>query len=281
LAYGTPFVRCTTLARSVSQEQSLAAGQLAEVVAFGCKARVERGKGRRRYSDVFEVRDGNLGVGWCGTDGTLGAAYFEFKGTATPQAVSTIRKHWPAPEHTVSRLDACEDYDQEGACDRLVALVDSLADPRVHADVIAPRNGNRGRTFYWGTRQSQAMVRVYEAGLMKDRLHFGKPHWARAEAEMHPHKSVLKVAAAALSPVETWGLAGWTQRVGEQLCQVEVPRFAVPQDPPRFDKTTLYLARSYRRHWETMLEDFGDFECIGREFREIWRLDDEAKDAGK
>jgi hypothetical protein len=260
--------------------RGLHAEQVAEVVAFSCKARVERGKGRRRYSDVFEVKDGNLPVGWCGTDTVLEAAYFEFKGTATPQAVASIRKHWAAPAHTVSRLDSCEDYDDPEAFNRLVAIVDANADPRVQADMIAPRNGNRGRTFYWGTRQSQAMVRVYEAGLMKDRLHFGRPHWSRAEAELHPHKSLLKLAAAALSPVDAWGLSGWTQRVAEQLCQVDVPRFAVPQEPPRFDKTTLYLARAFRKHWETMLEDYGDFECIGRELREVWRLDDEAEAEG-
>lgn len=257
------------------------AEQVAEVIAFGCKARIERGKGRRRYSDVFEVRDGNLGLGWVGTDAALEAAYFEFKGSTTPQAVATIRRHWPAPAHTVSRLDPCEDFDQEGAFGRLVDIIDAHADPRVQSHIIAPRNGNRGRTVYWGTRQSQAMVRVYEAGLMKDRLHFAKPHWARAEAEMHPHKPLLKIAAASLCPVNAWGLAGWTQRVAEQLCQVDVQRFAVAQDPPRFDKTTIYLARTYRRHWEQMLEDFGDFECIGRELQEVWRLDDEAQAKGE
>jgi hypothetical protein len=254
------------------------AEQVAEVIAFGCKGRIERGRGRRRYSDVFEIRDGNLGVGWVGTDAALGAAYFEIKGVATPQAAATIRKHWPAPAHTVSRLDSCEDYDQEGAFGRLVAIVDAHADPRVQADMIAPRNGNRGRTFYWGTRSSAAMVRVYEAGLMKDRLHYGRPHWSRAEAELHPHKPVLKLAAASLTPVQAWGLAGWTQRLAEKLCEVEVPRLAVSTDPPRFDTTTLYVARAFRRHWETMLEDLGDWECIGRELAEVWRLDDEAKE---
>jgi hypothetical protein len=256
--------------------RGLHAEQVAEVVAFSCKARVERARGRRRYSDVFEVNDGNLGVGWCGTDTALDAAYFEFKGAATPQAVESVRRHWPAPQHTVSRMDACEDYDAPGVCERLVSIVDANVDPRVQSSIIAPRNGDRGRTFYWGTRQSQAMVRVYEAGKLKDRLHFNRPNWVRAEAEMHPHKSLLKIAAAALSPVEAWGLAGWTTRVAEHLCQVDVPRFSVPQDPPRFDTTTLYLARTFRRHWEAMLEDYGDFECIGRELREVWRLDDEA-----
>lgn len=261
--------------------RGLNAEQLAEVVAFSCKSRIERGKGRRRYSDVFEVKDGNLGVGWCGTDSVLGAAYFEFKGTATPQAVAAIRKHWPSPQHTVSRLDPCEDYDDTEAFSRLVSIVDANVDPRVQSHMVAPRNGDRGRTFYWGTRQSQAMVRVYEAGKHKDRLHFGRPNWVRAEAEMHPHKSLLKLAAASLSPVEAWGLAGWTQRVAEKLCEVEVPRFSVPQDPPRFDKTTLYLARAFRRHWELMFEDYGDWECIGRELREVWRLDDEARENGR
>jgi hypothetical protein len=256
------------------------AEQVAEVIAFGCKARIERGKGRRRYSDVFEVRDGNLGLGWVGTDAALGAAYFEFKGVSTPHAVATVRKHWPAPEHTVSRLDPCEDFNERGAFDRLVQLVDAHADPRVKSKIIAPRNTNDGRTVYWGGRQSQGMVRVYEAGLMPERLHFGKPDWTRIEAEMHPHKPLLKLAAASVSPVDAWGLAGWTQRVAEHLCQVDVQRLAVSQDPPRFDKTTLYLARQFRRHWEQMLEDYGDAECIFREIREIWRLDDESQEIG-
>lgn len=260
--------------------RGLTAEQLGEVLAFGCKGRLERARGRRRYSDVFEVRDGNLMLGWVGTDSALEAAYFEFKGATTPQAVATIRRHWAAPAHTVSRMDSCEDYDHPEAFERLVALVDGAADPRVQSDMQAPRNGDRGRTFYWGTRQSQALVRVYEAGKQKARVHYGRPNWCRAEAEIHPHKSLLKVAAAVASPVEAWGFAGWTQRVGEQLCQVEVPRFAVPQDPPRFDTTTLYLARAYRKHFEAMREDFGDWECIGREIEAVWRADDDAKASG-
>lgn len=256
--------------------RGLFAEQAAEVIAHACRARLERGRGRGRYSDVFEVKDGAQVLGWVGTDRNLSAAFFEFKGSTTPSAVQAIRKHWPR-EHTVSRLDTCEDYDDPRAYRRLVGLIDHDMDPRVKSKEIAPRRGHAdGRTTYWGSRQSVAYVRVYEAGKMPDRVHFGRPNWCRAEAEMKPQRSLLKVAAAQLSPVEAWGLAGWSQKVGERLCQVEVPRLTIEQPPPSFDRTTVYLARAFRKHWAGMLEDFGDWECIGRELEAVWASDDAA-----
>ena len=79
-----------------------------------------------------------------------------------------------------------------------------------------------------------------------------------------------------VSPLEAWGWSAWSRRVAEAIGQVEVPRFAPPASAQEFDKTTLYLARAFRKHWECMLEDFGSFDCIGREFASVWAKDDEA-----
>jgi hypothetical protein len=236
---------------------------------------VERGRPRGRYTDVFDVKDGADMIGWVGRDAMIDTAYFEFKGSSTPTTAAAIRKHWPS-KHTVSRADACEDLEHPDAFDQVMRVFDAAKDPRVHSLLMAPRDGDRGRTIYWGSGQSRAMSRLYEAGKMKERLHFGRPNWVRAEGQFRPGKAAEKVLAATLTPLEFWGLSAWTKRAAEGLCQVEVPRFAPPSQPVEFDKTTLYLARAFRRHLEQMVEDYGSFECIGIELKAVWAADDAA-----
>jgi hypothetical protein len=252
--------------------------QVAELLSFGVKGRVVRGKPRGRYGDVWEV--GNLpadGSVWVGHDRQLEASYFEVKGATTPPAVDLLRRNFPG-SHTVSRMDSCEDYNDPAAYSKLVRLVDLACDPRVKSHAWQPRNDEEaGATTYWGSPQSRVMVRAYEAGKMPDRLHYGKPDWARVEAQIRPGKGREKAHASSVSALDAWGFAAWSKRAAERLAQVEVERFAPQADAPSFDKTTLYVARAFRRHWEEMLADFGDWHCIGKELEEVWRLDDEAK----
>lgn len=254
--------------------------QVAELISFGVKGRVSRGKPRGRYADVFEV--GKLpadGSAWVGRDRHLDTAYFEVKGATTPPAVETIRRHFSG-SHTVSRLDSCEDYTAPGAYAQLVRAVDSACDPRVKSHAWQPRgegSETEGATTYWGSSQSRVMVRVYEAGKMRDRLHLGKPDWARAEAQVRPGKAAEKALAASVSALDAWGFARWSQRAAETLAQVEVQRFAPLSDAPTYDGTTLYLARAFRRHLHEMLADFGAWDCIGREFESVWAADDKCK----
>ena len=248
---------------------------VAEAVANFTHARVERGRPRGRYHDCFDVKDLGELVGWVGHDAALDTAYFECKGIHTPEAVKAIRSHW-AHEHTASRADACEDFDEPGAYDYLRDLVDRTKDPRVKSMAITPRDGDRGETIYWGSPSSAAMIRLYEAGKMKDRLHFNRPDWKRLELQCRPAKAAGKVALASMSPLDVWGMSRWTQRVAEQVAQSPVARFVAQQDPSTFDRTTLYLARAFRRHLDEMLADFGSWSCIGSEIQQIWKLDDEA-----
>jgi hypothetical protein len=255
---------------------SVTASQLAELAAIGVQGHAKRGRPRGRYHDCFDVQLGSDLAGWVAHDQQLGAVYFEFKGQTTPEFVSTVRRHF-GDTHTVSRLDSCEDFDDVSAFERLAAIVDRAKDPRVQSKAITPRGADTGQTFYWGSSSSQVQVRLYEAGKMKDRLHFMRPDWVRVEAQVRPGKGVQKAKAAYVSPVDVWGFGGWSARAAESICNVEVNRFQAPSDPSQFDKTTLYVARTFRRHWEIMLEDFGSGECVFRELQAVWRADDEAK----
>jgi hypothetical protein len=249
--------------------------EVAELVGIATQSRVERGRPKGRHSDVFELDDGAQSVGWVGFDQLNDSAYFEFKGLRTPESVVAIRRHW-SDQHSVSRFDTCEDYDDPEAFDSLTRVIDASTDPRVVSDIIAPRNGDRGRTIYHGSPKSHFRTRLYEAGKMKDRLHYGKPHWVRAEAQVRPGKAAEKKHASTVTALDGWGFSAWGKRTAETLSGLEVPRFAPPSMPATYDKTTLYVARTFKRHFEEMLLDFGSWECIGREFAAIWRDDAEA-----
>lgn len=252
------------------------ASEVAEVIAHECSSRVERGRPRGRYSDVFDIKDGTLPVGWVARDHVNNTAYFECKGVLTPQSSDAIRKHY-AGAHTVSRLDSCEDFDELGAFERLVELADLCKDPRVHSLLLAPRDADRGRTINYGSPKSRLMMRLYEKGKMKEQLHAARPNWARAEVEVRPGKAAEKRLAASITPLDAWGFAAWSQRLAERLANVDVTRFAPVTQPACYDKTTLYFARAFRRHITEKLADLGDWVCIGREVQAIWDADDEAK----
>jgi hypothetical protein len=246
---------------------------VAALLASSVSGTINHGRGVRRYGETLRIETPGHLAGWCASDQVNDCIYFECKGETSPEVAIGLRAQMPG--HTVSRLDVCEDYDQRGAFEALQALVRGHKGPRVQAGYVAlPDEDERGRTWAAGVRGGVAMVRVYEAGKMKERAHVGRPHWTRAELECRPHYAKDKAIAANLSPVEVWGLSGWTSRVGHALMGVEVPRYLPPARQSTHDSTTLYIARKFRRHLEVMLGDFGSWECVGREVAGIWAEDD-------
>jgi hypothetical protein len=248
--------------------------EVAEVIEGALRASLEHGRSRRRYGQVIDCNvDGRLAA-WVGFDQANESVYVEGKGETSPALVECLRQAFP--DHTAPRLDVCEDYDQAGAFELLQGLVRAHKGDRVKGGYVAlPDNPDEGRTWAAGVRGGAAYVRVYEAGKMRERAHVGRPDWVRAELECRPHYAKDKAAAARMSPLEVWGMAGWTRRVGEALAQVPVPRYVADPRAYAEDKTTAYLARTYRRHWQEMLADLGDWECVGRELARIWQEDDE------
>jgi hypothetical protein len=105
-----------------------------------------------------------------------------------------------------------------------------------------------------------------------------KPDWVRLEGEFRPHTALHKVAAARLSPMEFWGLTAWSKRVGEAVTQCQIERLEEMERKYSHDKTTLYLARTFRRFWEEQLADGVD---VIRTFQDIWHQDDRSMAAMK
>jgi hypothetical protein len=230
-----------------------------------------KGPSIRRFGEVLNIDAGNRTAAWIGEDTTTGLIFVEGKGETSPQLAAAIREHFP--DHSVPRFDVCEDYDEEGAFERLQAVVRANKGPRVKGGYVAlPDNVQDGKTWAAGVRGGISYVRVYEAGKHPDRIQFNRPNWARAELEVRPHYARDKAAAATMQPIEAWGLSAWSHKVGEALTQVPINRFEPEIRKYSQDKTTRYIANTFRRHLEEMIKDGLD---ITRTFQAVWEEEDQ------
>lgn len=234
---------------------------------------VSMGKPMRRYAEVYNVDAGARTAAWFARDSASGAIYIEAKGETTPSVAHAIRTH--LPEHSVPRADVCEDYDAPGAFDSLLAIVRQHKGPRVKSGFKElPDDSKDGKTWQAGVRGGVSMIRVYEAGKHPDRLQEGRPGWVRFEGEFRPQYARDKAAAARMAPASFWGFSAWSHKVAEAVFRTDLQRFEPLVRQYSADRTTLYLARTFRRYFE---EQFASGVLIEDTFREIWKADDEAK----
>ena len=248
--------------------------EVALCLADALDTKPEKGPAIRRFGVTTGFNVGPKLAVWMGIDPNpdTDIVYIEAKGENTPRVVDAIRRQFPL--HSAPRLDVCEDYDEPGAFERLVGLVRASKGPRVKGGYVAlPDDSNDGRTWAAGTRGGVAYLRVYEAGKHPDRIHLGRPNWVRPELEARPHYAKDKLAAASMSPLDVWGLCRWTQQVGQRLSGCEINRFEPQARQYSHDKTTLYIARTFRRHLEEMDRNGEDFM---RTCRDVWDADDAA-----
>jgi hypothetical protein len=213
-----------------------------------------------------------------GFDRGNGSVYFEGKGETSPEFARSIRRLFPS--HGCARADVCEDYRGPGVFEQLLDVVRLAKGPRVDGGYVRlPDDECKGRTWGAGARGGVGYVRVYEAGKMAGREHLGLDA-VRLEGEFRPHYAAQKKAAASMEPHQFWGMSAWTHRVGEAISQVELPRFENAAREYTRHKTTEYLARTYRRHWEYLLEvTGGDQAAVMQIMAEVWREDDEVAEA--
>ena len=246
-------------------------GYVAHCLADNLGGIICKSRQMRRYGEVWDIDMGPRNAAWIGRDQTSGLLYVEGKGESSPQLARTIRVHFP--DHTVPRFDVCEDYDEPGAFDALQATVRSHKGPKVKAGYVAlPDDIADGKTWSCGVRGGVSYLRIYEKGKQPEYVSEGRPDWARFELECRPHYARDKAAAARMSPVEAFGFSAWSQRVGEAVLQVPIPRFTPEIRAYSYDKTTRYIAKTFRRHFEEMISNGED---VTRTLQGVWEEEDQ------
>ena len=124
-----------------------------------------QGKGFHQFAERLSVKDKGhevMALQWGGSHGDR--LMFEVKGMATQNAVEAFRSHFP---HRVTRMDACADFDEQGAFERLYrACMKVKKDHRIKGSKAGDWEDfpEDGRTLYLGGQQSPVRARLYEKG---------------------------------------------------------------------------------------------------------------------
>nr|CRY96576.1 hypothetical protein [uncultured prokaryote] len=151
--------------------------------------------------------------------------YFVASGRSAIAGAEFVRDAYP--DHRVSRVDVCTDFDEAGGWDRITRLIEPIA-RKSGVEILfmgdPDAKKKTGRTMYFGSKASDVRLCVYEKGLHERKLGaIGvSENWFRVELRVKPRKERKGIAAHS-TQAELWGMAKWTQRVAENVLQNEVP----------------------------------------------------------
>ena len=151
--------------------------------------------------------------------------YLVGTGEVAARCAEFLREVYPA--HRVARADVAYDFIEPGGFDRIVGLIDPIA--RAAGVKVTFMGGpspgqTDGRTMYYGSKDSDVRMRVYEKDLEQAAKGLGRgpEGWTRCELQTRPRKE-RKSAAAKMSEAEMWGLSKWSMRAIETVLGVTVP----------------------------------------------------------
>jgi hypothetical protein len=205
---------------------------------------------------------------WGGTHGDL--VMVEAKGERTPHVVKALRSWCPA--HRCTRVDSCADVDEPGAWDRLhqVAL-----DVKARRGLRGERRGDwdfpeDGRTQYLGSASSAVRVRLYEKGKEPELRHLGRFDLVRLEVQVRPVRAARELYSG-LDAVEVWGASAFTRELAARLLELDVapaPAGWLSKGSQR-DIALGFAAEQYGRHFESLAEELGDWQCVGLQLRDM------------
>ncbi len=215
------------------------------------------------YLHGAEVRRGDsvlATVWWGGNPGV----HVKATGGHSPEVSAVIRARWPV--HSVTRCDACVDFDQEGLYDRLVAVLLPYA---AECDIAIGYEGDwfrgKGRSLYLGSKLSPVRLVLYEKGY---EVGGGASlDWVRIEVRVRP-KGDARERVAVWEPEEAFGAAGWLvgalERIGwGQLTKQSVGTVWRPSDAQR---ARLAMVRQYGATMSSWIAESGGLDAWWLEF---------------
>ena len=250
-----------------------------EVVALAktLGADVEPGDKINGYQEACNLVRGDQVMCRCLTGGTGSSA-----GSSLFQAEHTAAEVYPVlqdmfPRHSVSRLDACEDFSGDGTWDKLEMMLTTIC--AQHRVSMAPfgeghwrpdgsRDATKGRSWYCGSKSSPFRIVLYEKGLQMLAMGIpADPTWVRLEVRIRPSsKAKEQVGTARLLPSDLLGMSRWGVAVGQALGAGEVRRMAIGSvwKPSEREEMALKIVRMFDRGMDQLLDQVGTPEEVGR-----------------
>lgn len=189
---------------------------------------VRAGRGFHRFEQRHAVVDQSgdeVGFVQHGGKAHAGLVMVEVKGERTPAFVDKFRQL--VPTHRCTRVDSCQDFDEPGAWDRLLAhVLEVKQEHRLkgekRGDWDFPEDG---RTQYLGSDQSAVRARLYEKGKQPGYRHLERFDLARLEIQVRPVKAA-KTVFSSLDALQVWGASPFTRDLAARILQLAVDKQA-------------------------------------------------------
>jgi DNA relaxase NicK len=248
----------------IPADPSLVVGQLASRFDL---ADVQPSRPLRGYSDGLRIATGDKvhGTLWWGGSGGKRVLAFA-SGDSASSWSDAVRSEFP--EHLVIRADVAADLvGDDTAWETLEALALSIADRKAlkvchHGDF---HRGEDGRTINLGSRQSAAMLRLYEKGKQLGI----DPTWVRAELEVKPQTTQAREYLATAEPIQFWGCSPWATDFAGFLFGEYLDRIAVssPKRASDLERSFSFMLKQYGSTvhqmaaiigWDGVLQRFKD-----------------------
>jgi hypothetical protein len=181
------------------------------------------------------------------------------------------------PDHSVTRADACEDFGDEGAFDRIQPHLLDVA--RAHRVKVGTAGDHLltmdGRTVYLGAPTSAVRLRLYDkAAEMRSRLaadpvRLGAvpQHLTRLEAQVRPQTRESRRQFATIEPMEVMGSSAWLRALWSLVAGLELNPVQVGKGYRQSDdqRAYSYLLAQYGGLLQRMAADLGDWACVGKQ----------------
>jgi hypothetical protein len=219
--------------------------------------------------------DGPVAQVWWG--GMHAHPHAVISGEAAQPASELLRAQ--IPDHSVSRADACIDYAEEGAYERLQGLAVGVARER---KVKVGTAGDhlvtlQGRTVYLGATSSHTRLRLYDKAA-ELRVQFASnpvrlatvpAELARLECQVRPQTPEAKRAAATVDPITLMGSASWMRELMRQVAGLDLEPFLAGRVWRQSDDERAYAAvlSQYGGLFRRLAEVQG-WECLGLQIRD-------------
>lgn len=219
--------------------------------------------------------DGQVCMVWYG--GTHELPHVVSSGETAQPVAEVLRAEYGGGLHRVSRADACIDFAEPGAYDRLQGIALGVA---AEAKVKVSTAGDhlltkQGRTVYLGAPTSHTRLRIYEkADELREkfradpvRLASVPAELARLECQVRPQTPMARVAAAQVDPLVLMGSSRWMRELMRLVAGLELEPFEAGKPWRQADDERAYAAllAQYGGLLGRISTDLGSWDMVGRQ----------------
>lgn len=217
--------------------------------------------------------DGQVAMVWWG--GCHELPHVVSSGESAHKVAEVLRTEY-RQKHRVTRADACIDYGEPGAYDRLQELALGVAKER---GIKVNTAGDHlltleGRTLYLGAPTSHTRLRLYDkAAELRQKLRWSvkrltvPDELARLECQVRPQTPLAKVAASQCSPIELMGSSAWMRELMLRVGGLELAPFEAGRPWRQADDERAYgaLLAQYGGLLQRVCVDLGSWDMVGRQ----------------